>query len=53
MCDLCDRHASMLLSRRAALFGAGAAFALSTIPYARAEQPASTGPAPNAIAPRS
>jgi carbonic anhydrase len=51
MCDLCNHHASTLLSRRTALLGVGAALALSAVPRARAEQPASTGPAPNAIAP--
>jgi carbonic anhydrase len=51
MCELCNHSPASHLSRRAAILGAGAAITLGALSRARAEQPASTGPAPNAIPP--
>jgi carbonic anhydrase len=52
MRETCD-HQFPLLSRRRALAGAATLLAASAMPFAaaRAEQPATTGPAPNAIPP--
>ena len=52
MCELCD-HSHQALSRRRVMLGVGAALALSTLPFtrARADQPVSLTPPPNAIAP--
>jgi carbonic anhydrase len=52
MCELC-RNSLTTLSRRRVMLGAGALFAASALPFARAraDQPALQGPPPNAISP--
>ena len=53
MCEQCRRASSRTLSRRSVMAGGAALLAASTLPFAsaRADQPVSSEPAPNAIAP--